>query len=172
MSGLLFLSSDDFRVITGVKGNIMCTNIRGISLILFYSSNCKYCKSLIPLFKGMPGKISGCQFGMINVDQNKNCVIMSRDTIAPIEFVPYILLFIDGKPYMRYEGPYDQKEIVGFIIEVSKNFTKRNKNQQHNQQHNQQPKRKSGTIPAYCTGIPICGEDNVCYLDFGKAYEK
>ena len=39
------------------------------------------------------------KFGMINVSNNKQCVIMSRSTIAPIKVVPYI----NGLPdLMRY----------------------------------------------------------------------
>ena len=122
MSGLLFLSSEDFKLIKGTKGNIMCTSLPGISLILFYSTQCSHCQSLIPIFKTLPGTVSGCQFGMINVSHNKNCVIMSRDTIAPIKVVPYIILYAHGKPYMRYQGPQDVKEIARFILEVSKNI--------------------------------------------------
>ena len=74
MSGLLFLTADDFQLVKGVKGNIMCTGIQGFSLILFYSVQCEHCQSLIPIFKTLPGTVGGCQFGMINVSNNKQCV--------------------------------------------------------------------------------------------------
>ena len=50
MSGLLFLNSDDFNVLNGEKGKILSTEIKGFSLILFYSTQCEYCKKLIPIF--------------------------------------------------------------------------------------------------------------------------
>ena len=92
MSGLLFLSTEDFHLVKGTKGAIMTTNIPGFSLILFYSTQCEHCQSLIPIFKQLPGTVGGCQFGMINVSHNKQCVLMSRETIAPIRVVPYIIL--------------------------------------------------------------------------------
>ena len=95
MSGLLFLTSDDFGLNKGVRGNIMCNTIQGFSLVLFYSTQCDHCKELIPIFKQLPGTVGGCQFGMINVSNNRKCVIMSRDTIAPIQVVPYIILYIN-----------------------------------------------------------------------------
>ena len=49
MSGLLFLTNDDFVLNKGTKGNILCTSIQGFSLILFYSTQCPHCKSLIPI---------------------------------------------------------------------------------------------------------------------------
>ena len=167
MSGLLFLTAEDFNLQRGTKGGIMCTNIPGFSLVLFYSTQCQHCQTLIPIFKKLPGTIGGCQFGMINVSHNKRCVLMSRETIAPIKVVPYILLFVNGRPYMRYKGPHDKREITRFIIEVSKKVqSKDNLNQNKNIQQN----KKTG-IPEYTIGKPLYGEDeNVCYLDFKKAY--
>ena len=167
MTGLLFLTTDDFQIQRGSKGNIMCTNIQGFSLILFYSTQCEHCQSLIPIFKRLPGSVGGCQFGMINVSHNKQCVIMSRQTIAPINVVPYIVLYINGKPYMRYNGPHDQREIGRFIVEVSQKVQKKdNFIKEENVKEDPQ-----GGIPAYTIGKPLCGpDDKVCYLDFNDAY--
>ena len=168
MSGLHFLTSDDFQIQRGSKGPILCTTLHGFSLILFYSTQCEHCQSLIPIFKRLPGSIGGCQFGMINVSHNKNCIIMSRQTIAPINEVPYIVLYVNGKPYMRYRGPHDPSEIGRFIIEVSQkvqtnqNFTKDDQRIKQN--------TKSG-IPEFTIGKPLCGtDDKVCYLEFDEAY--
>ena len=51
MSGLLFLTTDDFQLVQGTKNKIMTHNTRGFSLILFYSTQCVHCKDLIPIFK-------------------------------------------------------------------------------------------------------------------------
>lgn len=166
MSGLLFLKTDDFQLQNGVKGPILCTGIRGFSMILFYSTQCGYCKNLIPVFKKLPGTINGCQFGMINVSQNKQCVLMSRKTIAPIQVVPYIVLYVDGKPYMRYNGPHDAKEIGRFIVEVSQKVQK-----QENFDKDPRVKDNKKGIPDYTIGNPLHGKDDkVCYLDFEEAY--
>lgn len=168
MSGLLFLTSEDFQIKKGTKGTVLATNIQGFSLVLFYSTQCEHCQSLIPIFKKLPGTIGGCQFGMINISQNKSCIIASRETIAPIQVVPYIILYINGKPYMRYQGPHDIKEIIRFIVEVSKkvqekpSFVKKDNNITKN--------NKDNTIPAYTIGKPLCGEEDVCYLEFNTAY--
>jgi thioredoxin-like negative regulator of GroEL len=168
MSGLLFLTTDDFQLNQGIKGNIMCNSIQGFSLILFYSTQCQHCQSLIPIFKTLPGSVGGCQFGMINVSINKTCVLMSRQSIAPIKVVPYIILYVNGKPYMRYQGPHDAREIARFIVEVSqeiqskKVYTKEDKHIKID---------KKGGIPAYTIGNPLCGTDGNCtYLEFDIAY--
>ena len=177
MSNLLFLTADDFELRKGTKGNIVCHDIPGYSLVLFYSTQCKYCKELIPVFKQLPGSISGCQFGMINVSKNKNIVHMSRNSIAPIEYVPYVILFINGKPSMRYDGPADVQTIQKFVIDVSNRFKGQNFNRQEEQsthQKGQQAKirQQDKRIPEYCIGKPLCGDNKRCYLEFNTAYVK
>lgn len=164
MSGLLFLTSEDFNVQRGAKGQILCHEIQGFSLILFYSTHCVHCQGLIPIFKSLPGTIGGCQFGMINVSNNRSCVEMSKQSITPIKYVPYIVLYINGKPFMVYKGPYDAEEIRRFVIEVANNVQKKQ------QFSKAQVKEESNSIPSYTIGVPVCGDDNVCYLEFLNAY--
>jgi hypothetical protein len=169
MSGLLFLGNDDFTLMKGTKGNILCSSIPGYSLILFYSTQCPHCQKLIPIFKKLPGSIGGCQFGMINVSTNKNCIRLSNDTIAPITYVPYIVLYINGRPFMRYLGPHDANELKKFIIEVAQ---KMDSKQKFTNQGNILENRES-TIPAYTIGVPLFGcDDGQCtYLNFNEAYQ-
>ena len=170
MSGLLFLTAEDFHVARGVKGNIMCTNIQGFSLVLFYSTQCEHCQTFIPIFKRLPGSVGGCQFGMINVSHNKKAVIMSRETVAPIQVVPYVILYVNGRPYMRYRGPQDAREIARFIVEVSQKVQNKQKFSKGDKRIKRDP--KSG-IPAYTIGKPLFGpDDDVCYLEFDDAYGK
>ena len=168
MSGLLFLTSEDFSIQRGVKGPILCNSIRGFSLILFYSTQCEYCQNLIPIFKQLPGSVGGCQFGMINVSHNKQCVMLSRETIAPITEVPYVIMYVNGKPYIRYKGPHDIKEIGRFVVEVANSIQKNNESLVKQENIKENP--HTG-IPDYTTGKPLCGPDSkVCYLQFDNAY--
>lgn len=174
MSGLLFLQSDDFYVDKGQKGNILCHGIKGLSLVLFYSTACTFCQKFIPMFKTMPGKINGCQFGMINVSKNKDIVFMSKETLSPIKYVPYIILYVQGKPFVRYDGPHDEGEILKFIMEVAGKLNKERfaANAAATTSNINNIKETKNEIPAYTIGKPLCGEDGVCYLEFDDAYKK
>jgi len=164
MSGLLFLTSSDFAVTKGTKGPILCHGIKGFSLILFYATQCDYCKLLIPQFKRLPGSINGCQFGLLNVVQNKDIIRLANNTIAPIEYVPSIFLYINGRPYLRYDGPHDENEIKKFVLDVATKF--QNKQQfSENKIHED----SQGGIPSYCLGTPIKGDKKELY---GKTYLK
>lgn len=167
MNGLLFLTSDDFAI---KNENVLCHEIPGICLVLFYSTFCEHCNSLIPIFNKLPGTFNGCQFAILNVSQNKTCVVLSQKTTTPIKYVPYIILYIDGKPYMSYKGPHGIEEIRNFILDVSRNL-------QQKQQFimkkpvNTEPQK---AIPAYTIGIPVSGDKNqlVCYLTMEEFMKK
>jgi thiol-disulfide isomerase/thioredoxin len=161
MSSLLFLSSDDFTLEHGQNGPIICHGIKGFSLVLFYSTQCVYCKQLVPIFKRLPALVNGCQFAMINVSVNKEVVHMGKKSITPITYVPYLLLYINGRPYMRYDGPPNEHEIRKFILEVS--------NVIHENGFSKITKEKG--IPSYTIGNPLCGEGDVCYLEYDDAYK-
>jgi thiol-disulfide isomerase/thioredoxin len=167
MSGLLFLSIDDFKILKGTKGNILCHSIEGFSLILFYSTQCPHCQKLIPIFKKLPGSIGGCQFGMINIStsQNKKLIKISKETIAPIEYVPHIILFVNGKPFMRYQGPPDGDTIRKFVLEIAQKVN--NKQKFSNETVKEDPRVG---IPLYTIGHPLYGHDNVTYLLMEEAY--
>lgn len=164
-AGLLFLDSDEFNIQKGLKGDILCHQIPGFSLVLFYSTFCGHCQNLLPIFKKLPGTIGGCQFGVVNVSINKRCVEMSQRTVTPIKYVPYILFYINGKPFMNYKGPQEEEEIRRFVLEVANNVHKK-------QQFSSEKVKESQEdgLPAYSIGKPIQGNDKVCYLDFVKAY--
>ena len=167
MSGLLFLTSEDFYIGRGSKGPILCNKINhGFSLILFYSTQCVPCQNLIPIFKRLPGTIAGCQFGMIKVGPSTPAVLMSKETIAPIDYVPYILFFVHGKPFMKYNGPHDPNEIKRFVVEVANSITK---NQKFSPE---KVKDDTRGIPSYSSGVPLYGENKICYLKMLDAYTK
>jgi thiol-disulfide isomerase/thioredoxin len=165
MSGLLYLDSSDFFV----SGDIMQNNIRGFSFIMFYSTQCVYCQDLIPIFKKLPNSVEGCSFGLINVSNNKDVIKMSQNTRTKIAYVPLLILYINGRPYMKYEGPSDEQEIKKFIIEVSSNL----KNKQKFAENDTRVERTKNKIPGYSLGIPKdLKNSGVCYVLYEDAYNK
>ncbi len=162
MSSLLFLTTDDFSIKGYEDRNILYHEIRGFSLVLFYSTQCVYCQKIIPIFKRLPDIVNGCQFGMINVSMNKTLINMSANSTTQIRYVPLLILYINGYPYMRYEGKHEEGAIRQFILSVSNDV----------QESGFSRVTKEKSIPAYCIGNPLCGEGDVCYLEYNDAYVK
>ena len=172
--GILFLTNHDFKIQKTTEQISLCTNIPGFSLLYFYSTQCVYCQKMIPLYKKLPSMVQGCQFGMINISNNKQLVYRSQPTTTALKYVPYIVLYVHGKPFMRYDGPHKLNEIRRFILEVHNDL-------KHKQRFSQKKDRKQASIvtkkkrgiPAYTIGNPLYGcEQDVCYLEFVKAYKK
>jgi len=164
---LIFLTEDDFTIFSGRKGPEMCVGIQNFSLILFYSNQCSYCQSLIPIFKNLPNAIGNCHFGMVNISNNRGLVALSQQTTTPLTYVPYIVLYINGHPFMLYEGPPDINIIGEFIHKVANDVRSR---QAFVAQTVKNPDTGRREIPAYTVGHPVRGHDNRCYLNYDNAY--
>lgn len=126
MSGIHFLDNNDFIVKQGDKGLLLSLvyESKGMTLVLFYSTECPYCDALINKFKQLPSYVNGCQFAMVNVNRNMNIVERSKNTIAPISYVPDVILYVNGSPYVRYDGPHDIQHIKDFIVDVNMKIKK------------------------------------------------
>lgn len=199
MSGILFLGSEDFCVRAGEKGNMLCmTGWKGLTLVMFYSKECQFCYKLINKFKQLPTIVNGCKFAMCCINRHFDIVEKSKNTIAPIEYVPDVILYVDGSPYIRYDGPHEVNDIRSFIFTVYERLQKTcfsNHNIQQQQHYPQQPsshdnirrqqqqqqqqppnyniqQMTENAIPAYTIGKPLCGQkrQDRCYLDFKVAY--
>lgn len=166
-SGLLFLNSQDFQLNQGKNGTLLTTKIPGLSLLLFCSPRCPHSNNLLPIFKKLPTLINGCNFGIINVSKNRQLVQMSQQSITPITYVPYILLFVNGKPYMVYNGPHTEQNITEFVVEVANKLPKQSKEKFISHEEEETPNK----IPEYSLGVPLFGKDNITYLTEADAYK-
>ena len=191
MNGILFFGGADFILRQGDNGQLLCLtyDIKGLTLVLFYSNQCEYCDHLIKKFKQLPHLVNGCQFAMVNVSQHPDVPERSAQTMASITYVPDLILYVNGSPYIRYDGQHEIEPIRNFIIEVYKkvatqlnfhnqphaNPPQHQQQQQQRQQQQQQQQQQAPSpqsIPAYTIGKPIMGgrNDKVCYLNFNSAY--
>jgi thioredoxin-like negative regulator of GroEL len=117
---LQFLRSQDFYLDEGTKGKVMCNNTKGFCLVLFHadSSRCTHCEECIPEFKKLPYKMGGVKFALVNVNRERDVVQMSGVTISPITYVPYIVLYINGRPTFRYDGERTTEKMLEFLNDV------------------------------------------------------
>lgn len=168
MTGLLFLNDEYFKVISTSKGSVLGTTIRGISLVLFFSTQCRFCHQYIPVFKKLPGTVGGCQFGMINISTNRSVVEKSKNTISPLEYVPYIVLYINGQPVMSYDGPPNEDSIRKFVLEIVQSMQTKQQFVPNKLEDLTETNNNESTIPAYTIGVPKYG--NKCYFNWDNAY--
>jgi hypothetical protein len=175
-NNVLSISEDDFYITQGTKGKILVTQIPGISFILFHADagKCQHCEIVIPQFKQLARSelMTGCKFYLCNLSRNQNLIRMSAQTIAPFEYVPYMLLYFDGRPIARYDsddGEFDINDCAEFLQEMIKRLqSKKNFIQSKNFKFDDEIKRYGG-IPFNI----VCDEDKgVCYVKADDLYGK
>mgnify|MGYP003339191508 CR=1 FL=1 len=120
MSGVSQLTVDNFMLVDGKKSKILCTEIPGISFVLFHADGCTNCENIIPYFKQLARSdmLTGCKFLSCNLARNPMLIKMSNKTSVPFEYVPYMMLYYDGTPIARYD-PDEDSDFDLEIDEVS-----------------------------------------------------
>lgn len=184
-NGIFFFKNTDFVLRQNLKGKLLAfrEECKGLYLVLFYSEQCTYCDQLMSDFKLLPQKLLGCKFVMVNINKNPDIVEQSRDTICPITYVPDLILYVNGLPYIRYDGPNNLEDIKKFIIDIANKLEKTSFMEEANPPPQQQAiefqqassVEEDTKIPAYTIGKPLCGSGRdeqfgVCYLNFNEAY--
>jgi len=127
MSGLLFLHLNDFQQqYFPNRGQLLCIQPepRGMMLVMYYSKECDYCKHLFSQFKQLPSIVQGCQFAIFNVDLNPSIMELSLPTLCPIQYVPDVLLYVDGVPTIRYDGEHTVQSIQTFLQQMYQKLQK------------------------------------------------
>jgi hypothetical protein len=121
-TGLVYLRSENFGVDKIKEGPVLCNSIKGFSVVLFYSpQHCQYSPGALQEFKRIVGTVNGVVFAVLNIDSSMDVVRRSRNTITPIEGVPYIMLYYNGIPRQVYPDSYDltAEAIRNFSASVS-----------------------------------------------------
>lgn len=156
MSSLLFLTYQDF-VINYTNGvNMLCTQMPGFSFVLFYSPLCHHCKIVLPEFKQLSNMINGCQFGIVNINQNGYLIEVSHKTVTPIQFVPLMMMYFNGVPIVKYTGELNLRSLNEFVINTAKQMF---------EEGFKFTKEKG--IPSYTIGEPLWGDGtDIAYLEY------
>jgi len=117
MSEVFTLTPNDFKVSTTPRGDVIETVLKGISMILFHNPDCEYSQPFIPIIEKLVDDV-GCTFGMFDIKQYSEHTALSLKTKTPLSYTPYLVLYVNGKPYMSYNGPPDEIEIKKLIMYV------------------------------------------------------
>lgn len=165
---LKYLTASNFEVLQGQKGRILCNNLQGISVVLFYSKDCVYCQNALPIFNKLPSSIRSVTFCALNVTNHPSIVNMSNETIDPIRVVPYIVLYVNSKPFVRYKGKFTYNDIGEFVFELSKRLQSKQRFTISNKDNDTEV-IDNEVIPPYAICKEYnCSSDGVCYLNFNK----
>ncbi len=159
MNSIRHLSDTDFELKAGKKGKVLCTNLKGISVVQFHHPSCVNCKKLFPIFNALSRQINNCLFCAVNIGTYSSIVNASRQTISPIEAVPLIILYVNGRPFLKYDGEHDIQSIGNFIVNVVKKLKESNMGQNAQLEVDNPVETINGVIP-----FNIVCDGELCYL--------
>lgn len=168
MNNIIYCNDEDFYLVKGQSGKVLLCNSKykdGPFFLFFFSTKCANCDTGMEAFTRLVRKFPPhIKFGAININEFPTIISKSAQSCTPLEYVPYLVLYFKGKPFMRYDGEMDTNEMMTFladaikIIDQKKEFIK-----------------SSGTeekVPEYAGGIPyniVCNK-NRCYIKYNDVY--
>lgn len=178
----MFLTPNDFA---NQNGELVKPNDQGYSFVFLFTNDCRWCDDVKPAFNYLSKMIRGVNFAYMDVAQNNwQLRNMSLRTSTPIEYVPLLLLFANGRQIAQFFQDEDNPQNN---IPKMQNFIMAN-TRQHQQQAQSTRIRgntpggnnsaagpsqgDSNDIPAYSIGIPgNLASRKVCKL-YDTAYVK
>jgi thiol-disulfide isomerase/thioredoxin len=117
MNNVRRLTEEDFRLFPKKNGKPSLGNyLNGVSLVLFKSNNCGHCVAIEPIFVELSRRIHSCTFASINVSQYMSIVQYSANTSTPITYTPLLILYVNGKPFLRYDSSDRSLQAIGTFV--------------------------------------------------------
>jgi thiol-disulfide isomerase/thioredoxin len=156
--GLLILEEEDFeRLESGKVTHLVHTVECKYSIVMFYTDECDQCKIIKPILLSFVGNPL-VQICMVNVydPDSTNLIQMSQQTTTPLQHVPFIVFYLNGIPFKKYDGGYNFTDFKSFITNVIGEASKIKDTSEISE------------IPPYTIGKP--NSSKVCYLTYQKAY--
>ena len=170
-NNIIYLSSREFGVDEAPKGLVLVNSQKGIMFCLFHADpdKCQYCLEAIPEFKRLALKMPSVKFGFVNLNRDRDIYLMSTKTIMPIDSVPFVILYVNGRPLMRYNGDKRADVMLNFLGDV---ISRLNNKKDFFENKNY---RIESDIPTFSNSPQfnvVCDtEKGVCYVESGKLFE-
>jgi hypothetical protein len=102
-------------------------SIGGFNSVLFISQKCKFCGEMVDIQKSLSNVINGVMFSMMTVDSDDDDTTTKfLDTIQKsnigMTYVPFLVFYVDHRPYFVYSGDPTFEDVKAFIIEVTTKY--------------------------------------------------
>lgn len=112
------LTHHNFTVL-GSHKKTLCVNINVKLLLVFFKMDtCNICAQFEPIFYQLSQTDTRVSYGILNITQNREIAIWSRQTSTPINAVPTLILYVDGKPHVKFNGNKNIPSIQNFITQA------------------------------------------------------
>lgn len=116
MANITYLSSEDFIVMGTRQKTLGITS--GGNVLVFFKMRCANCAEFEPIFAKLANKENRVTHAILDLTQNKDVAISSRETNTPIMAVPVLILYVNGRPHALFKGKKNITSIQAFITKA------------------------------------------------------
>lgn len=113
------LSLKNFSISNGPK-RTLDINIEGKVLLFIKMEGCPGCNSFFPIFHELSKMDKRINYAVFDITNQRQVVVMARETSTPIENVPFILMYNNGSPFAKYKGKKSFEGVQNFITTIIK----------------------------------------------------
>lgn len=175
---LIELNADSFRKLKGSKGYVLgIPNANNLTFVMFYSTQCEYCDQAMPelarLSRHLRENNLPIQVAVCDVGKNRAVIKEAADTVDPIKYVPYSVIYLKDRPYVRYNGNKVAEEIYKYLIEVMRRIDTKQQfvraDARQGQQQDDEEKEEMPQGPSMGVPYNMVTEQSVCYLTSEEA---
>lgn len=111
------LKSQNFKVV-GRNRRTLNISVPGNVLVFFKMDGCRGCQAVEPIFHQLAKLELRINYGVINLSQNREVTMWSRQTSTPIQAVPLLLLYTNGNPLAKFKGKKNIPALKSFITKA------------------------------------------------------
>jgi len=94
------LTSQHFTIV-GRQRKALSLQMGGAVLVFFKMQSCQGCAAFEPIFNQLAAEDRRVGYAVIDIGVYRDVVGMSRQTTTPIQTVPTIILYIEGRPHAK-----------------------------------------------------------------------
>jgi thiol-disulfide isomerase/thioredoxin len=108
------LSSQHFALV-GQQKRVMVLQVPGVVLVMFKTRECPSCKSFEPTFVQLSNNDNRVVYAVADLTANRNIGMMSMNSTTPLQKVPMLIIYNEGRPYAKFNGKRDIPSLKAFI---------------------------------------------------------
>lgn len=114
---ILSLNSQHFRL-SGDSKKTLNIGVGGNILVFFKMQGCQGCAAFEPAFVQLSRQDQRVKYAVVDVSTSKEVVTMSHQTNTPIQSVPHLILYVNGRPHARFKGKKNIPAVQSFITKA------------------------------------------------------
>jgi len=105
-------------MIMGRQQKNLHINLPGNVFVFFKMTTCNECPKFIPIFEQLAAKDRRVNYAIVNVEEYRDIVVMSRQSTTPIHSVPTLILYASGRPHAKFTGNKNFQSLQKFISDA------------------------------------------------------